>query len=467
MLDRRSQGLLMLHGCIVILALNALFFLQAVVGVELTFRYSYNLINFPLYLMGITACGLIFFNFYPMLAPSMFQRSGARVFQVTNLQSAVMLVMLFGIIFATKDKAISRIFVGTYLILSYFLLFTLNTVLPKAISGFMFKGGNLRRCLVVGRKSTYESMRDWLETKENLGVEVIGLIDPEPNAEALDSEVYIGNVSNLAELVKRHYVNQLILLETRQSKIWVNQIMHVAEEQGCQVMIYNPWAEFFEQPLTSIKDGPHTFFIPREEPLESPFNRLVKRGVDLLVSLPILLFILPPLILWVRYRQRKESPGPVFFKQQRRGYNRAIFTIYKFRSMHVENDDEARQATKADPRVFRFGEFIRRTSIDELPQFWNVFKGNMSIVGPRPHLPEHDILFGKRVRIYPQRHFVKPGITGYAQCNGFRGEITDSELLRARVQYDLEYITEWSVWLDLEIMARTVWIVVRPPESAY
>lgn len=467
MLDRRSQGLLVLHGCCVILALNLLFIFQAVLGVELATRYKYELINFPLYLIGITASGLIFFNFYHLLSAGMFQKSQVRSFQVTNLQATVMLVMLFGIIFATKDKAISRTFLGTYLVLSYMLLFFLNSTLPRTISKLLFKGGSLRRCLVIGQESSYHSIKDWLGTKKNLGMEVIGLVEAgQKNGEDSNGN-YIGNVDELSELVASHDVNQLILLETRQSKDWVRKVMQTAEEQGCQVMIYNPWAEYFEQPLISLKDGPHTFFIPREEPLESPFNRLIKRVFDLLVSIPILLFVLPPLTLWVYLKQRKESPGPIFFRQQRRGYNRTIFTIYKYRSMHVHNDDESRQATKEDPRVFRFGQFLRRTSLDELPQFWNVFKGEMSVVGPRPHLPEHDQLFAQTVRVYPQRHFVKPGITGHAQCLGFRGEITNPEKIQLRVHYDLEYITEWSFWLDLEILGRTAWILLHPPESAY
>ena len=135
--------------------------------------------------------------------------------------------------------------------------------------------------------------------------------------------------------------------------------------------------------------------------------------------------------------------------------------------MNPPDADEAKQATKNDPRIFRFGQFIRRTSIDEFPQFWNVLKGDMSLVGPRPHLPEHDVIFARDIKIYPQRHFVKPGITGLAQCNGFRGEITDVELLRKRVLYDLQYITDWSLWIDIEILSRTLVIVIRPHDTAY
>lgn len=126
-----------------------------------------------------------------------------------------------------------------------------------------------------------------------------------------------------------------------------------------------------------------------------------------------------------------------------------------------------KQATASDPRVFPFGSFLRRSSLDELPQFWNVLKGEMSIVGPRPHLPEHDRIFSQDVKIYPQRHFAKPGITGWAQCLGYRGEITNPELLRKRVEFDLAYINAWSLSLDIEIIIRTLLVVLRPPKTAY
>jgi lipopolysaccharide/colanic/teichoic acid biosynthesis glycosyltransferase len=138
--------------------------------------------------------------------------------------------------------------------------------------------------------------------------------------------------------------------------------------------------------------------------------------------------------------------------------------------MHQENGhaiNEAKQATKGDPRVFRFGEWLRHTSIDELPQFLNVLRGEMSAVGPRPHLPEHDVLFHQHVDEYPMRHFAKPGITGLAQSLGYRGEITDVEVLRRRVRYDLEYINNWTLLLDIEIILRTIVQVLRPPKTAY
>ncbi|MGE9296634.1 MAG: exopolysaccharide biosynthesis polyprenyl glycosylphosphotransferase [Puniceicoccales bacterium] len=448
-------------------ALPLLFVVQATVAVEFLENYSYDLINFPLYMVGLTACGLIYFNFYNFLVPGLFQRNNASVFKVTNLQVMTLLLMVFGIIFATKDKGISRLFVGIYLILSYVMLFQLNRFMPRFYSRMFFRGGSLRRCMVIGGRVTVKRLDEWFKEKESLGLNLIGLVAPDSKSLAEAPGDYLGEADNLGELINTHAINQLLLTETRHSRAWVSRVMQIADENGCQVLIYNPWAEYFDNPLSSVRDGPHTFFVPREEPLESPINRLVKRVIDVAISLPIVCLILPLLALWVRHQQRKESPGPVLFRQVRRGHNRTTFVLYKFRSMGVENDDEARQATASDARVFPFGAFMRRTSIDEFPQFINVLRGEMSVVGPRPHIPDHDQLFGKEVRTYAQRHFVKPGLTGLAQVNGFRGEITDPDLIHRRIAYDLEYIADWSVWLDLDIISRTMVIILRPPSTAY
>jgi len=467
MLDRRSQGLLALHGCVVTAALPLLFVVQAVLAVELFSGYSYSLINFPLYLMGITACGLIYFNFYPILRTGCSRPDLTAVFRVTNLQSLTLLLMVFGIIFATKDKGISRIFVGVYLVVSYLLLFNLNRFLPGVLSRRFFGQNNVRRCVAIGPRRSLERLGDWFAEKESLGLRLVGLVAPDEESLEREASDCLGKVAELPTLIERERINQIVILESRQTRAWIQDVMAVADEKGCQVLIYNPWAEYFDNPLTTVRDGQHTFFVPREEPLESPFNRALKRGVDLTVSLPVTLFVLLPMMLWVRYRQRKESPGPLFFRQKRRGQSGRLFTILKFRSMAVENDDETRQARKNDTRVYSFGQFLRRTSLDEFPQFINVLRGEMSLIGPRPHMPEHDALFGREVRTYAQRHFVKPGMSGLAQVNGFRGEITEPEKLRQRIAYDLEYIENWSLWLDLEIMVRTIWIMLNPPPEAY
>ena len=191
-------------------------------------------------------------------------------------------------------------------------------------------------------------------------------------------------------------------------------------------------------------------------PMDGP-SRWVKRAEDLLIGGAISLLILP-ICLVIAIAIKLTSPGPVLFKQYRTGINGRKFKVYKFRSMvvHQEARDEVTQAKKQDPRITRIGAFLRRTSLDELPQFFNVMQGRMSIVGPRPHALAHNEYYKDLVESYMQRHKVKPGITGWAQVNGYRGETDTLEKMQKRVEYDLWYIDNWSMWLDLKIIFWTI-----------
>jgi Undecaprenyl-phosphate glucose phosphotransferase len=198
----------------------------------------------------------------------------------------------------------------------------------------------------------------------------------------------------------------------------------------------------------------------------SLIERAIKRVMDIVIA-GAALVVLSPLLLLVALLVRLTSPGPAIFRQSRHGFGRRRFEIYKFRSMTVmETGTDVRQATRNDPRVTPFGRIIRRTSIDELPQLFNVLKGDMSIVGPRPHAVLHDDIYGRQLDDYAFRHHVKPGLTGWAQVNGFRGETTTLEQMRRRVEHDLWYIDNWSPLLDLTIIVRTV-LVLLFQKNAY
>jgi putative colanic acid biosynthesis UDP-glucose lipid carrier transferase len=192
---------------------------------------------------------------------------------------------------------------------------------------------------------------------------------------------------------------------------------------------------------------------------ETPFtgtNDLVKRISDVVLS-SIILILISPLLIAIAIGVKLSSPGPIIFKQRRNGLDGGEIVVYKFRSMTTQDDGPVvRQATKSDPRITRFGAFLRRTSLDELPQFFNVLQGTMSIVGPRPHAVAHNEEYRRIIKAYMVRHKVKPGITGWAQINGQRGETDTIEKMRTRVEYDLEYLRNWSLGLDLRIIAGTV-----------
>jgi putative colanic acid biosynthesis UDP-glucose lipid carrier transferase len=201
-------------------------------------------------------------------------------------------------------------------------------------------------------------------------------------------------------------------------------------------------------------------------PLEEPLNRVFKRLTDIVLSIICLIptaLLLPFIVLAIK----RQSPGPVFFRQLRTGIDGHDFYCYKFRSMHVNSDADRLQATKDDPRKFPFGDFMRKTNIDELPQFWNVLIGNMSIVGPRPHMLAHTEQYEKLIDRYMVRHFVKPGITGWAQVTGFRGETEELWQMEGRIKKDIWYIENWSMWLDIKIIFMTTLSIVCPDKAAY
>ncbi len=224
---------------------------------------------------------------------------------------------------------------------------------------------------------------------------------------------------------------------------------------------------YLHRSMTFGEIGPMTVVKLREEPLANPVNAVLKRCFDILLSLLFLVTLYPVIWCFVAIGTRLSSPGPVLFRQTRTGYKGKPFTLYKFRSMRVNADADKVQATADDPRKTRFGDFLRRTSLDELPQFINVLKGDMSIVGPRPHMELHTEKYTQLVDEYLVRHMVKPGITGWAQVNGCRGETPTTESMAERVRHDIWYIEHWSLGLDLEIIIKTVFQVFRGDRQAY
>ena len=238
-------------------------------------------------------------------------------------------------------------------------------------------------------------------------------------------------------------------------------------------LCYHQMVKFFYVPTAEEKLNLQSVYIDDIEvmatytsPLEEPLNRLVKRLSDILLST---LFLLPTALLlpFIALIIKRQSPGPVFFRQRRTGLDGRDFYCYKFRSMHVNVDADRLQATKDDPRKFPFGDFIRKTNIDELPQFWNVLVGEMSIVGPRPHMLAHTEQYDKLIDKYMVRHFVKPGVTGWAQVTGFRGETRELWQMEGRVERDIWYIQNWSLWLDLRIIWLTVKTIFKRDDKAY
>ena len=222
----------------------------------------------------------------------------------------------------------------------------------------------------------------------------------------------------------------------------------------------------FRLSLIPERFGTMTLFTNYAEPLTKPGNRFIKRTFDIAFSLCVCL-VLVPFIPIIALIIKLQSPGPIFFVQKRTGLNGKEFNCYKFRSMHVNKDADLQQATIDDPRKFPFGNFMRKTNLDEFPQFFNVLRGNMSIVGPRPHMLKHTEIYSGLINKYMVRHFSKPGITGWAQVSGYRGETKELWQMEERIKRDIWYIENWSFWLDLRIIGKTFVSIIKPDKNAY
>jgi putative colanic acid biosynthesis UDP-glucose lipid carrier transferase len=375
----------------------------------------------------------------------------------------VLLLYLAG----TKDLTISRWFLLAFSGAMYGGLLAANYCLPGLLARRIFDGKWVERTLLVGSSVQAGKIRRWLQGKEAYGLRTVGMLstDVMDGAETAGLPC-LGGVGDLERVIRREAITQVIVLELPQEMQQHRELVGVLEKMGVRLLILSNLEEMLEHPVVHLEDEGMRFITLREEPLENPLNRFAKRGLDLAVALPVVVLILPPLMLVIWIVQRFQSPGPLFFRQKRAGIQNREFQILKFRSMHADNPEEARQAVPGDARVFGFGRWMRRLSVDELPQFINVLRGDMSVTGPRPHMIEHNAQFARQMANYHVRTFVKPGITGLAQVRGFRGEARSSEEIARRLESDISYLENWRLALDVSIIARTAWQMLAPPKSA-
>lgn len=455
-----------------LIVLDLFFYYWTVMSVEVFALLGYQQINFPLYYIVVFLAVLMNFRAFAYLDFSRSHRHWLTAIWVANRQLVILGLLFFAATFATKDQAISRLFVSTFLFGSWIVVLLLNRYLPELLVSRVFGGQNEIRLALVGERSAEIAVLPWLERTRQYGVSLKGWIDstPPPRESAASEAAplpVLGSVGELDRLIDSHRITHLLFMNRNGDDQWIQRAAGTCQEKGVRLWLYNLWGFYFTQPLMAETNEGHTFFTFVDEPLEDPVNRMLKRLFDVIVSLGVIAFVLAPLCVVVAIAQKFQAPGPLFFRQRRYGRQQEPFYVYKFRSMRVDDgSQEAKQATRHDDRIYPFGRFMRRTSLDEIPQFLNVLRSEMSVVGPRPHLDKHDEAFAQIIEFYKTRNYIKPGITGLAQTNGYRGEITDQEHLRQRIRHDIEYINSWSLWLDTWLVIKTALQVVRPPDSA-
>ena len=365
---------------------------------------------------------------------------------------------------ATKDAFISRIFFFNFVPWLYVALLFSHHYLPGVLARGVFR--REERTLLVGPPEKAVTLRDWLRRKSEIGFRTVGIVCDECIDAPGNDMPLLGTTQQLESVVRDRGITQVILLEFPLSEANQN-VIHICDHIGVRLFILSDLEERLRHSVTHFEDGGFRFIGLREEPLENPLNQFCKRAIDLAIAVPVMLIVFPMLSVIVFLAQRLQSPGPLFHVQRRAGMQNRQFQIYKFRTMRPDHEELARQASDDDERVYPLGKWFRKLSIDEVPQFWNVLKGDMSIVGPRPHLIEHNQQFSRFLENYHVRTFVKPGITGLAQVRGFRGEARNPSDIENRITCDIEYLENWNLSLECDIILRTLAQLFFPPRSAY
>ncbi len=365
----------------------------------------------------------------------------------------------------TRDAGISRFFLFTFLPLAYLGLVAFNRWAALDVLASFVQNGE-QSLLLIGQAAEVQNVASLLGKARLFGLRPAGILTESPERDLPTDLPCLGKPEDLEAVLDRQPIGNILILGSPRDRRMLAAWLRLAESHGCRVSLVNDLDVFLQRPLSYFRCDDVDLIELREEPLQNSLNRAAKRLMDIGISLPLVVFVLPPLTLLVWLLQRWQAPGPVLFRQVRSGLDNRPFTILKFRTMFEEFGDSQDQAGPGDPRVFPAGRWLRRFSLDEFPQFYNVLRGQMSLAGPRPHMTQHDRVFARALGTYRLRGFVKPGITGLAQIRGLRGAMLTPEEVGRRVESDIEYIENWSLALDLEVLWRTIVVVLRPPPGA-
>ena len=323
------------------------------------------------------------------------------------------------------------------------------------------QGNNYQNAVIVGKGGTSPKLADVFRIRKDFGINFLGYFDDQA-----DCNQTRGGISSFFEEAPDLDLD-LIYIHEQLEPALVKRVIDFADENYIKVKMIPGGSLQLEKNLSFSKYGDFFVINVNDIPLDHALNSFVKRAFDLVFASLVTIFILSWLIPLVGILIKLESRGPVFFIQKRNGVNNQVFNCLKFRSMTPNDYADTQQAVKNDPRVTRIGAFLRNSSLDEMPQFLNVLMGDMSIVGPRPHTIPMNQTFKTQIERYNSRHKIRPGITGLAQVRGFRGEIENSHQIRSRVRLDYFYINNWSFFLDMSIMVKTIHELIFNRENAY
>lgn len=324
-----------------------------------------------------------------------------------------------------------------------------------------------KKILIVGAGTVGRDLYGYLNENPHLGYTVEGLFDDNLSQKAEDKQKLLGRVDECFHYALSNGVSEVFCALPINEMAKVKVLMEEADKHMIRFRLVPDLKTLFDKNVMLEVFGQMPILTPRKEPLEKKTNEILKRCFDVLFASFVIIFILSWLIPIIAILIRLDSEGPIFFKQLRSGKGNKPFYCYKFRSMRVNADSDKKQAIRGDRRITKVGAVLRKTSLDELPQFFNVMMGNMSVVGPRPHMLQHTQDYSVLIKNFMVRHFLTPGITGWAQVRGYRGETIETKAMANRVEADLWYLENWSLFLDLKIILLTVRQIFRGNENAF
>ena len=376
------------------------------------------------------------------------------------------IIFLLTYLFFSRELSISRFFIiattasfGLGLLINRFIYLGILSYFRR--SNFLIK-----KILILGYNDTAKKLAHYFE-EDGLNMQILGYIEDDENVYELSHYPVLANISDTLQIAKKMDVQEIYSTITPEQNKGIYDLMYKSEEECIRFRIVPNLSVFITREVHIEYLGELPVLSLRKEPLDDIGNRIKKRILDLTVSLLVTIFILSWLIPIIGLIILLESGRPIFFKQKRTGKNKKPFYCWKFRSMKSNKEADLKQATFNDDRITTFGNFLRKSSLDEFPQFLNVLRGEMSLVGPRPHMLKHTSDYSKIVDEYMVRQFIKPGITGWAQINGYRGEITIPDQIKMRVHKDVWYLENWTLWLDIKILFLTVYYVLKGDRNAY
>lgn len=410
----------------------------------------------PKLLVTYCICFIASFAFFPSIIQRPTTKSEDIVKRVLSTCGLMLLFIVTVLVVSRPSLAFPTGFLCSSVGLFAIILFVERSFLRKWLKKHRLQKKHLTEILLIGNEPTVYKLFDTFSDPTS-GYKIVGTFYDGVCVHEGMKSLRIGGIDNsLYEwLIKHPHIKEIYGYFPKEQQGLIHIISKFCDNHLIR-FFYVPATAIFHTNLTCEFIGNIPIIVRREEPLRDPLNRLVKRTFDILFSGFVLLCIFPWVWLIVAIVIKIQSPGPIFFVQKRTGLDGKIFNCIKFRSMHVNKDADTLQATKDDPRKFPFGNLMRKLNVDELPQFINVMKGEMSVVGPRPHMLKHTEEYSQLINRFMVRHLAQPGITGLAQVSGFRGETRYLPDMEGRVKKDIEYIENWTFLLDIKIIVKTV-----------